>query len=497
MPFFDTPTDIEDAPPIADTVAPSATNRILDTYVRDIGWDPTNPHDFTRLLDAPDRMLALYRIARRDEQVGACWDQRLEAAASLPWRVEPATEDRADGDAADELRRQLERFDFQRSARQMVHAVWNGYSLAECLWRPGAGRVELADIKVRAPDRFAWTANGWPALRHAGALGGPVPPRKFWVARMPGEHADFPYGVGLGRRCYWLATLRRIALRMWGVGVERFASPIARASYPAGATKEQKAALAGVVQRIQQGASVTHPRDQELELLETRARVGPSFDDFARYLDASIAKVVLGQSATAEQGPWRGTAEVQMKVRDEVIGADIRLLDRTFAEVVGWWTGWNFPGARPPMVTRRPKDEADLEAEGKRLYPLIAAGYRPTIEHVRETFGGEWEAMPTQMPGGAPGPGAQFAAPDAPDAIRAAVDRVLEDGWRPMMSGTVQPLLDAAREADERGESLAEFRQRLPRLAADLDDAELAETLARMGFSAHAAGMLDDDAAAG
>ena len=481
----------EDQPPAeprAESVAAPASNGLLDAYARDIGWDPTSPHNFTRDLESPDRMLALYRIARRDEQVGACWDQRIEAAASLPWRVEPGGEAAADIEAADALRAQLESFDFQKSARQMIHAVWNGYSVAEVMWAPEGGMVGLADIRVRAPDRFGWSAEGWPRLR-SGKMRGPAPPRKFWVARQPGEHADMPYGVGLGRRCYWLAALRRIALRMWGVGVERFASPIARATYPAGATAEQKAALAAVVRRIQQGASVTHPRDQELELLETRARVGPSFNDFAAYLDSSIAKVVLGQSATSEQGPWRGTAEVQMRVREEVIAADIRLLDRSFAQVVGWWADWNFPGAARPAVTRRPKDEADLDGEANRLYPLAAVGYRPTLEHVRRTYGGEWEERPPAM--GAPGP--RFAAPGASGAIEAAVDRVLEDGWRPIMDGTAGRLIAEARAADRRGETPAAFRRRLPRLAARLDDAELAETLARMGFSAHASGLLDDE----
>jgi len=184
---------------------------------------------------------------------------------------------------------------------------------------------------------------------------------------------------------------------------------------------------------------------------------------------------------------------VQMRVRDEVIAADLRMLDRSFAQVVGWWTDWNFPGAPPPRVTRRPKDEADLEKEAQRLVPLAAAGYRPTLDQVRATFGGEWEPMPAEAAPGATGP--RFASPDAPGAISDAVERVIEDGWRPMMDGTVSPLLDAAREADERGETLARFRRRLPGLVAALDDAEIAETLGRMGFAAHAAGMLDDEAA--
>ena len=86
------------------------------------------------------------------------------------------------------------------------------------------------------------------------------------------------------------------------------------------------------------GAGVALPEGQDIDFLTALFRTGGDFQGLlASTWTQMIAKVILGQSATTEQGPWRGTAEVQMEVRQEVIAADCRLLSESFTSTVATW----------------------------------------------------------------------------------------------------------------------------------------------------------------
>ena len=112
-----------------------------------------------------------------------------------------------------------------------------------------------------------------------------------------------------------------------------------------------------------------------------------------------ITTTILGQSSTTDQGQWRGTAEVQREVRDETIAADARLLDSALnTTIVRWLTGWNFPSAAIPQIRHDAEPADDLNARARRE-KIIAqtTGWRPTMEHVVDVYGGEWEDNPNAV----------------------------------------------------------------------------------------------------
>ena len=218
-----------------------------------------------------------------------------------------------------------------------------------------------------------------------------------------------------------------------------------------------------------------------------------------------ITTTILGQSSTTDQGPWRGTAEVQKDVRDETVAADCRLLDQALnGTIARWLTVWNFPGAAIPRIRRDASPPEDLDARATREETIARmTGLRPTQAHVEQVYGGEWEAPPAPMPMPEPG-GDQPPAENDPSALAAAVlalarepsgdaidnaaARLIADEWEPMMAPVLEPLLEAAAEALDRGDALEDFRAQLPDLFAAMDDERLVRTLQRMGFSAALSG---------
>ena len=464
--------------------------------------------------------LKIYRQTLRDERCAAALDQRLNAAISTPWDVEPGGEEARDALAAEHLAEQLRSIDFPRICRQLLHGVWYGWAVGEAIWTHADDRVALHDLRVKSPDRFWWEVDGTLLLRSQVApQGTPVPDRKFVALTRPTEHSDLPYAPGLARWCYWPVWMKRHGMKFWAVALERFGSPTAKGTYPMGATPEEQKRLLSLIQSLATGAGVAIPEGQDIELLESARRAGGDYAEFCRYLDHSITTTILGQSSTTDQGAWRGTAEVQRDVRDETIAADARLLDSVFNMTIArWLTEWNFPGAAIPSLQHDAEPVDDLNRRAEREETIArTTGWRPTMQHVIDVYGGEWEERPHANPrGGQAPPGGEnpddggsgdgpelagatdppaFAAGDAPDA---GGDEDVGDLLREQLRRTVGPLLDrwvdTVREQLDNADSLGGFRERLD--SAELDVEATVRALRNGLAAAVLAGRFDADAPA-
>ena len=497
--------DSEPAAPLAGEVAASSIGGRLQQYIGELPADPRHPSRYADSWRDESQALRIYRDILRDERCQAALDQRLDAAISRPWEVDPGGDEPRDKAAAEDLKMQLEAFDFDTICRQLLHGVWYGYAVGEAIWSRDERRVVLADLIVRAPDRFRWSPEGEPLLRtEQNPYGAEMPPGKFVILARPGEHGDLPHGRGLARWCFWPVWLKRHGLKFWSVSLEKFGAPSVVGKYPPNASRDEKAALLELVQAYATSVGVTLPEGQDIEIVESARRAGGDFETFVGYLDRQVTTTILGQSSTTDQGPWRGTAEVQKDVRDETVAADCRLLDNALNTTISrWLAAWNFPGAACPRIRRDTSPPEDLDARAKREEMIArTAGLRPTLAHVLEHYGGDWEAAPApatppDKPGEAPTGGEQAVLAAAlvalargrpGDTIDDAVARLVAEEWEPMMAPMIEPILAAAREALERGDTLEDFRARLPELLAAMDDAPLVETLHRMGFSAALSG---------
>ena len=385
--------------------------------------------------------------------------------------------------------------------RQEFELEW----LDEALWSLDGQRVRLADLRVRAPDRFRWANDGALLLRtRSNPRGDPVPDRKFVALGRPGESADVPHAPGLGRWCYWPVFLKRNAIKFWGIALDKFGTPTPVGHHRQNPAPGEKESLLKVLARIASGAGVALPEGQEITLLQSAARQGGDFKDFATYFDTAMTTLILGQSSTTDQGPWRGTAEIQKDVRDEVIASDCLLLDSALnTTVVRWLTAWNHPGAAPPMIVHDASPPEDLDARAQREETVgRTSGLRPTRKHVEDMYGGEWEPAPaspvhgpdTGDAGDVPPRrrgriGPMLAAGEGEDPIGQAVNHLLAgDGWTPLMEPMVAPIRAAVDAAIARGDSLEVFGKRLPALMREMDETAVAETLHNTTFSAALSG---------
>src|SRR5690606_32722198 len=58
--------------------------------------------------------------------------------------------------------------------------------------------------------------------------------------------------------------------------------------------------------------------------------------------------------------------------------------------VVNWLTKYNFPGAKPPRVYRITDPDEDLNQRAERDKQIYDMGFKPSLKHITDEYGGEW-----------------------------------------------------------------------------------------------------------
>ena len=426
-----------------------------------------------------------YAKLLRDDQVHSLLEQRQDALIAAEWEVVPGGEDSRDREAADFLRGQLMALNWDAITRRMHKGVLYGYSVAECIFGMDGNRITLDAVKVRKPWRFGFGKDGELKLR-VNAQTFLMPERKFWIAVWGADDDDSPYGQGLGHALWWPVYLKRNGAKFWAAYLDKFGSPSVKSKYPAGATEKEKATALEAAKAFRNESAVAVPEGFDVELIEAAKNSGGSYEEFLKYWDGAIAKIILSQTGTTQQGQYSGTAEVLNDVKSELVKADADLLCESFNDTVATWlTEWNFPGAKTPQVWRKVPNTRREEAQRAADKGAYEIGLELTDDAINRRYGEDWKrraAAPVSVPSDSPA----FAEPgrDEPDEIAEQLESVTNAAGTGMIN-MIRAELDAAIRA---GEDFAAFSDRIAGLYPVMDTAELAEALEGAVLAANLSG---------
>lgn len=443
--------------------------------------------------------LLIYEQVLSDPQVKACFEQRRSAVTSCEWQVDAASDRPIDQRAAEFVERQLRKVSFDNLTDKMLYSIFYGYAAAEIVYEMDAGLIGWKAIKVRNRRRFRFTPDG--ELRmlttHNALEGEPCPVPYFWHIATGADHDDEPYGIGLGHWCYWPALFKRNGIAFWLTFLEKFASPTAVGKYPTGTTPGDINKLLAALSAIRTDSAIALPEGMTADLLEAARSGTADYKAVHDTMDEAIAKAILGQTMTTENGSSKSQAEVHMVVRQDIVKADADLVCESLnLGPIRWLTMFNFAGAEPPRVFRQVEEPDDLDALAGRDKKVMEMGFKPGIEYVRQTYGDHWEDPAESEPAHQPAtglPAAFAAAPaierqrdDAQLRIDAVVQQASQFGleWRTFIAPRVEELQILL---DETGD-LERFRDRVIELADAPPNSDLAQALARAGFAAQLLG---------
>jgi phage gp29-like protein len=431
--------------------------------------------------------LAVYKEVLRDDQVKSVFEQRRRAVVSADWIVEPGADDAASKAAADALTENLDEIGWDRITDRQLYGIFYGYSVAEIMWEPRDNLVRFKDIKVRDRSRFVFDREHHVYLK-VDERYERMPDRKFWTVSTGADHDDEPYGLGLGHWLYWPVWFKRNDIKFWLVFLEKFGQPTPTAKIPAGKMEDAsfRAKALNALRAITTDSAVLLPEGVEVDLLEAARSGAADYEGMCKAMDAAIAKIILSQTMTTDNGSSRSQAEVHQGVADKVVKADADLVCESFNNgPVKWWCEWNFPGALPPRVRRITEPPEDLSKRADRDAKIKQLGYEPTEEYVRETYGDGWvksqnaERMLAALTGGPQG-GADDNADFAETALLATIKAINRNDQRALVAaagrlasqhsdvvgGRVMALLAAAADSQD----YSEFKDKLIEMAGEVPD---------------------------
>lgn len=375
-------------------IAPASETAGIATYLD--SYSKIIQNSDTVLMSKGMGDLKIYQEVLRDDQVKSTFQQRRLSVVSKPWIVEAGAKDKASQDCADALSLNLKNINFDDLTDKMLYAVFFGYAVGEVMWGVQDNLVNIEQIKVRDRARFAFDIDGGLHLLKSDLQYHKMPDRKFWAVSTGADHSDNPYGVGLAHYLYWLTFFKRNDIKFWLIFLEKFGQPTAKGVLPTGKEndKNTRNMLLAALRSIATETAVLIPEGAEISLLEAARSGAADYEAMKNAMDSAIAKVVLSQTMTTDNGSSRSQSETHADVRDMVVASDADLLCESLNQtVVKWWFEYNqaaFAGASCPRVFRKTTKDEDLNARAERDTKIITLGYEPTEEYIRETYGEGW-----------------------------------------------------------------------------------------------------------
>ncbi|MEZ5648637.1 MAG: DUF935 family protein [Alphaproteobacteria bacterium] len=446
--------------------------------------------DDTLLSRGQGKGLKIYDDLERDPHAYAVLQKRKLAVVSREWRVDPASEDKLDIEAAELVRRHLKDMPFDRICLDFLDATLKGYAVGEVMWEIREdGEWYIKDVLARDQRRFVFSNDGTLKLLTptARSEGEEVPERKFICHRWGAKNGD-PYGLGLGTRLFWLVFFKRNGITFWLNFIERYGTPTAVAKYPRGASKAEQDLLLRAIRAMQRDAGIVVPEDVLIDFLEAQRYSSSNVHEtMVRWCDEQISVTVLGETLTTniEGEGSRSAAETHNSVRLEISKADADILSATInSTLIKWIVELNLPGARPPQVWRVFDAKEDLDKRSLRDKILLDAGYHPQDpSYFNETYGGNWVYKGSSQ---TDKPDTNFAEPvetpaqDSLDDLREAM--IAE--WQESGSDFLKPIMEAI----EAATSYEDLKVRLNNVPSKIRDQFLVDVLARGNFVAKLAG---------
>jgi len=332
-------------------------------WTRDGIFPPWSPDDLVRR-----KGLEIYDRMQTDSQISACLTTKKFAVLADGWSVVPASEDGRDAEAARFCRWALEemRTCVQDVLYSVMDALAKGYSVCEMNFRrartgPYRGLVILDSIKHKDPALFEFRTDAFlnvTGLVHAGDGEGPgreLPREKFVLYTYMPSYED-PRGRSDLRPCYRHWWVKDVVQRFLAVHLERHGSPVVKGTYRRGATRQQQEELLRVLEGIRQETAIVVPEDVTVELMEAASRGESGYLDTLTYHDRQIAKAILGETLTQEEGSRTGAlalARVHQDTFRHRVDKVRRDLEETVmrSQVLRALTVLNFPGARVPRFS--------------------------------------------------------------------------------------------------------------------------------------------------
>lgn len=307
---------------VTGTLDPYKLKRILNAAVQG------DADEYLQLAEEMEEGYPHYRGQLRTRKLAVC---------GLDITVDAASDDTSHVDDAQLIRDFLGRDTVDAETFDMQDSAGKGFSVTELLWDKSR-KPWLPRLKTRSPQWFEFDRIDGETLRLKGGPDGmsatatDLEPYKYIVHRQSDKTGQTIRG-GLARVCCWAYLFHGMSLKDWVICAEVYGMPIRVGKYDRNATADDRRKLLQAVMNIAADAAAIIPDSMMIEFVNAMAGVTPDiYKSLLEYLDQSVSKAVLGQTATADAtagGLGGSQGNVHNDVREDIRDADAKALAAT------------------------------------------------------------------------------------------------------------------------------------------------------------------------
>lgn len=440
------------------------------------------------------------QFEEKDLHYAAVLGVRKRAIRKLTLQVEAGGDAQADLDAAELVRRELNKPAIRLNLVNWLDGLGKGYSVAELIWNTTGDHWTIAKVKHRDPRWFRFDQEtGQELMLRTNEGERRLPPFKF-VVHIPEIKSGLPIRGGLARLAAWGYIFKNYTLKDWAIFLEGFGHPIRLGKYGPNASAEDRAALLRAVRAIGTDMAAIFPKSMELDLQEVGVSgTTDSYERKARYWDEQYSKAILGQVSTTDAiAGGHAVGKVHAEVREDIRDADAEQLAATLQRDLAVPLTWVNFGERAvaPEISFVSEEEHDPRLLISAAQTFGAWGLKIPKGVLHERFGirdpeddEEVLSAPTLTPPPLVATTAAKTGEVKEDPEQTGLDSLLTAAMNAAPRVT-DPMLDGFFEALQGAQTLEEARDILDELTRAGPDETLREFLAQIMGTARLAGEL-------
>ena len=299
-----------------------------------------NNDGFASIMDAipnPDMIMRKtgttykgYRELLYDAHLWSCIQSRKSGSLSNEYEIV--------GDSAVLVKELLAEIDIHKLAEDILDSLLFGFQPIEIYWEMKNGRLAPLKLVAKPQELFYIDTDNQLKYRPAGQTKGTeLPERKFLDIRNKAGHSN-PYGMALLSKCYWPVKFKNGGIRFWVNFMERYGMPLLVGKYTRGSTMSEAEKLAELLAGMTEDSVIVTPNDIDINLEEPhRYSSVRLYSEMIKLSNSEISKAVLSQTLTTEISTGsRAAAETHFKIRNELVHADMRLVEHGINTLIGY-----------------------------------------------------------------------------------------------------------------------------------------------------------------
>ena len=341
------------------------------------------PYDYLTLAE---------QLEESDEHYRSVLGTRKMAVSGLAFKVESASDNKADAIIAEQVRNILHAPEIPDLLEDLLDGLAKGFSVVQITWGIKDNQYWPISYDWRDPRLFKPDSKDPTILKIDDKTphGADMNPLDFIVFK-PRLKSGLFIRSGLARLVAHSYLYKHLAIKDWNRFLTVYGMPVRIGKYGTNATSKDKSTLRRAVRDIVGDGSAIIPESMQMEFMQSGGSGGKgasAYNEITNFLNKEISKAVLGQTMTSEDGSSQAQAKVHNEVRQDIVKADARRVCGCIVQqLIKPWLILNYGDTKSlPKISLPQEEIEDLNALADNYGKLHNMGVPLSKSQIRDKF---------------------------------------------------------------------------------------------------------------